>query len=415
MSEPLVSVVMPSLNQAQFLEEAVRSVLEQSYDHVELIVVDGMSTDGSIDLLVTLQKEFGDKLQWVCQKDTGPAQALNHAMTLTQGDIVGWLNSDDEYAPEAIERAVEYLQRMPNHQMVYGFGHHINAAGELLDTYPTKPPSTPIDAFANGSFICQPTVFMRKKALEQVGPLDETIKTAFDFDLWLRFFKRFPRQIGHIRRMQAYSRLHASCMTRRLRKQVAIDGLMVVAKHLGTAPDHWIWTHIDEMCEHYPFVDDALPLNKQLEAFLKEIRPLVAADKFRDLIEKLKKDYRFGLAGPQLFASVQPDGWVSKHLTVKYRWEGKPASAILVSCNANWPVPGKMHLKVSTPTGHVQKSSVEVPSEFVLSFDVPETDRSGYIMWTIETSQSFVPSKHDKKSTDNRKLSFTVTGLKVRP
>ena len=74
-----------------------------------------------------------------------------------------------------------------------------------------------------------------------------------------------------------------------------------------------------------------------------------------------------------------------------------------------------MHLKVSTPSGHVQKSSVEVPSEFVLSFDVPETDKSGYIMWTIETSQSFVPSKHDKKSTDNRKLSFTVTGLKVRP
>jgi len=105
---------------------------------------------------------------------------------------------------------------------------------------------------------------------------------------------------------------------------------------------------------------------------------------------------------------------VSKQLKVKYRWEGKPAPAVLLSCQANWPVPGKMHLKVSTPSGHVQKSTVEVPSEFVLSFDVPETDKGGCMMWTVETSQSFVPSKHDKKSTDHRKLSFTVTGLTTR-
>ena len=181
-AEPLVSVVMPSLNQVQFLEDAVRSVLEQDYPHVELIVADGMSTDGSVELLVQLQAEFGERLRWSSQKDGGAAEAVNHAISLAQGEVIGWLNSDDLYAPEAVTRAVAYLDKHPTYQMVYGDGQHINMASEVMGRYPTKPPSTPLDAFANGSFICQPTAFMRRAALAEVGQLDATIRTAFDFD-----------------------------------------------------------------------------------------------------------------------------------------------------------------------------------------------------------------------------------------
>ena len=92
---PLVSVVMPSLNQVQFIEIAVRSILEQAYASIELIVVDGQSTDGTVELLCKLQKEFVTQLQWVSQKDSGPAQALNTAISLANGQVVGWLNSDD--------------------------------------------------------------------------------------------------------------------------------------------------------------------------------------------------------------------------------------------------------------------------------------------------------------------------------
>jgi glycosyltransferase involved in cell wall biosynthesis len=408
---PLVSVVMPSLNQAQFLEAAVRSVLEQDYPHIELIVADGMSTDGSLALLVRLQAEYGERLRWSSHKDSGAAEALNSAIAQAQGEVVGWLNSDDMYTQGAVARAIAHFEEHPNHQMIYGEGQHINMAGEVLGNYPTKPPSTPLDAFANGSFICQPTVFMRREALAQVGRLDESIRTAFDFDLFVRFFKRYPRQIGLVRRVQAFSRLHAACMTHRMRRQVALDGMHVLAKELGAVPEHWFWTHVDEICDLYPLGPEPLPLTKQLEEFLKDARAYVKPEVLKSMVDRLKQDWRLRLASQELFATVQPDGWISKQLTVKYRWEGKPATAVLVRCNAPWPTAGKLRLKVLTPSGKVQRSVLQVPDDFVLRFEVPEGEKSGCMMWTVEPSQGFVPAKHDSKSNDKRKLAFQVLEL----
>ena len=112
------AIVMPTLNQSAFLETAVRSVLEQDYPHVELIVVDGLSTDGTFELLVKLQREYGKRLRWVSQKDTGPAQAINTALGLAQGDIIGWLNSDDMYAQGAVRRAVNFFKKQKSAQLV---------------------------------------------------------------------------------------------------------------------------------------------------------------------------------------------------------------------------------------------------------------------------------------------------------
>jgi hypothetical protein len=410
-AEPLVSVVMPSLNQVQFLEAAVRSVLEQDYPNVELIVADGMSTDGSLDLLMQLQVEYGERLRWSSQQDGGAAEALNHAIAQAQGEVVGWLNSDDLYAQGAVASAMAYFDQHPTCQMVYGKGKHINVAEDVLGNYPTKPPSSTLDVFADGSFICQPTVFMRREALAQVGELDASIRTAFDFDLFVRFFKRYPRQIGLVRRVQAFSRLHAACMTQRLRRQVALDGMSVVAKEIGTVPEHWFWTHVDELCASYPLGPDAQPLVKQLEAFLKEASPYFKPEVLKGMLERLKTDARVRLSTPELFATVQPDGWANKQLTIKYRWQGKPAAAVLVHCNAPWPKPGKLRLKSLMPSGALQRSELDVPDDFVLRFEVPETTQSGCMMWTVETSQGFVPAKHDKASGDKRKLAFQVLAL----
>jgi len=408
---PLVSVVMPSLNQAQFLEAAVRSVLEQDYPNIDLIVADGMSTDGSLELLMQLKVEYGDRLRWFSQQDGGAAEALNNAITQAQGDVVGWLNSDDMYLQGAVSRAVAYLNKHPSHQMVYGQGQHINANGVVLGNYPTLPPSTPIDFFSNGSFICQPTVFMRREALTQIGLLDASIRTAFDFDLFIRFFKLFPGQIGMIRSVQAFSRLHTACMTQRLRRQVALDGMRVVSKELGAVPEHWFWTYIDEMCESYPLGPDASPLVKQLESFLKDARVYYTPDLLKVMVERLKNDWRFRLTTAELFATVQPDAWAGKQLAIKYRWQGKPAAAVMVRCNAPWPLPGKLRLKILTPAGNEQRSAIDVPDDFVLRFEVPESGRSGCMVWIVETTQGFIPAKYNKKSTDKRKLAFQVLEL----
>ena len=402
---------MPCLNQVNYLIDSVKSILDQNFINLDLIVIDGQSNDGSQALLTKLQSEYPYKLRWLSLRDSGPAQALNTAISMSRGDIIGWLNSDDLYASKAIAYAVAHFEKNLNHQMVYGLAQHVDAAGFPLGAYPTKPPSTHIDEFANGSFICQPTVFMRKAALDLVGPLDESLKTAFDFDLWLRFFKRFPGQIGLIRRIQACSRLHEACLTQRQRQTVALEGMQVLARHLNHVPLHWFHTHLDEMCAAYPLGPNQEPLIKQLEAFIKAAKPYLAAKDLQVLSDQLRSDYRLILSKPGLAVTVQQDGWVSREVSVKYRWEGKPASAVLLRCVANWPVSGKMRLKFRPPSGEVLTSTIEVPDEFVLRLEVPPTDKSGAMIWRIETAQSFVPSKHDATSTDKRRLSFRVLEL----
>jgi glycosyltransferase involved in cell wall biosynthesis len=410
---PSVSVVMPSLNQAPFLEAAVRSVLEQSYAQLELVVVDGQSTDGTVELLVHLQQEFGKRLRWVSQQDTGPAQAINTAIALSQGEIIGWLNSDDLYADDAVSNAVNEFVNKPWLEMVYGLAEHVDASGHVLNTYPTLPPSTPVESFADGSFICQPTVFMRRSALEIVGPLDESIKTAFDLDLWVRFFKQFQRQTAWIQRVQAYSRLHSACLTQKLRRQVALDGMSVVFKHFKAAPAHWFWTHLDEMCDAYPFGPEPLPLLKQLESFILDSKPYLSVDDLKQIGQQLRSDARLNLVKPGLIATVQTDGWVSHQVAVKYRWTGQAATAVTMRCVANWPEPGAMQLKIRSPQGDEQVTELDVPEEFVLRFEVPESQVTGMMMWVVETPHHFVPSRHSEASDDDRELSFRVIELKT--
>jgi glycosyltransferase involved in cell wall biosynthesis len=243
---PLVSVVMPSLNQAAFICAAIDSVLGQNYGQTELIVVDGGSTDGTQALLAARQAQDG-RLRWQSVPDTGPAQAINAAIKLARGTVVGWLNSDDLYTPGAIQRAIAALQANPKWLMAYGHGMHVDGLGRPLHPYPTLPPATPVSQFAEGCFICQPTVFARRTFWQLLGPLDETLKAAFDFDYWLRAFATLPGRMGFVDAVQAYSRLHAGCITVRMRRTVALEGMQVLARHLGQAPKEWLLTYFNEL------------------------------------------------------------------------------------------------------------------------------------------------------------------------
>ncbi len=189
------------LNQRRFLPEAVESVLGQDGVRLELIVADGGSTDGTQDWLAQRAQE-DPRVRWHSQRDGGPAHAINWAMQQARGTVLGWLNSDDRYTPGALLRAVQALDAMPRALMVYGHGRHVDEFGYALDAYPTKPPGTSIAAFADGCFICQPTVVVRRTFLLLNGPLDESLRTAFDFDWWLRAFSRFPGRIGFVDALQ---------------------------------------------------------------------------------------------------------------------------------------------------------------------------------------------------------------------
>ena len=203
---PLVSVVTPSYNQAPYLEVALRSVLEQDYANIEYIVIDGGSIDGSLEII----EKYQDSLAyWVSERDSGQAEAINKGMRRATGDIIGWVNSDDALLPGAISRAVEELESDTSLGMVYGDGLMVDSDLMLLDRHTYKQLSV-LDLLCF-EVILQPTVFMRRSALADVGYLNEEYHLILDHELWVRLASRYP--LSHVSEFWAIERTHESAKT----------------------------------------------------------------------------------------------------------------------------------------------------------------------------------------------------------
>ncbi|MDL1897252.1 glycosyltransferase, partial [Anaerolineae bacterium CFX7] len=178
---PRVSIVTPSFNQAAFLEETIRSVLTQNYPHIEYIVIDGGSTDGSVDII----RKYENRLAyWVSEQDAGQADAINKGWRRATGEIIAYLNSDDTYEPGAVRAAVEYLAQHPETAMVYGHCYQVNEHGERVGTLRAIPVN--IHTLLLHNAIMQPTAFIRRRVLDHTGMLDVELGHAMDYDLWLR-------------------------------------------------------------------------------------------------------------------------------------------------------------------------------------------------------------------------------------
>lgn len=203
----LVSIVTPSYNQAPYIEETIRSVLSQDYPQIEYTIVDGGSTDGSLDVI----KKYEDKLAWwVSEKDSGQTDAINKGFARANGDILAWINSDDTYEPGAVTAAAKYLQEHPEVGMVYGDCNFINESGEVIGKFNSA--QTNYQLLRRGyAHIPQQTMFFRAKLWKQVGPLDPSFYFAMDYDLWTRIAAR--TEIKYIPETWANFRLHSSGKT----------------------------------------------------------------------------------------------------------------------------------------------------------------------------------------------------------
>jgi glycosyltransferase involved in cell wall biosynthesis len=182
MSTPLVSIITPSFNQARYLEATIQSVLTQDHPRIEYIIVDGGSTDGSVDLL----KKYSDRLAWwVSEKDRGQTDAINKGFARASGDILAWLNSDDTYQPGAVTAAVNHLQSHPEVGMVYADCTYINEEGRVIGKFPAA--QTDLARLRTGYVhIPQQTMFFRADLWKKLGPLDPSFYFAMDYDLWTR-------------------------------------------------------------------------------------------------------------------------------------------------------------------------------------------------------------------------------------
>jgi len=269
MSRPFLSIIMPSFNQAQFIESAIDSVLSQTYDDLELVVQDGGSTDGTCEKLNRIQLR-DSRVKWESKGDSGPAEALNNALARTSGEVIGWLNSDDLYIPTTLERIVEAFEENPSWMMCYGRGQHINADGEPIADYPTREPEHGIEGFKSGCFICQPSAFFRRTLLDSLGDLDANLRTAFDYEYWVRAFKVFDGQIGFLDSLLAQSRLHDECITNTMRDTVALEGMLIGQRHLGGAQSHWAATYLDELYASHSA--DSVQFSSMASNFLDKAR-----------------------------------------------------------------------------------------------------------------------------------------------
>lgn len=180
-NRPLISIVTPSFNQAQYLESTIRSVLLQGYPHLEYIIIDGGSTDGSVDIIRKYEPWLA---YWVSEKDEGQAHAVNKGFERAGGDILAWLNSDDQYCRDALPRVAEIFLENPELDLVYGDCEMINGADRVID-YIKGRPGALADLLA-WDFIPQPSAFFRRRAWEAVGGLDADLRYILDFDLWIR-------------------------------------------------------------------------------------------------------------------------------------------------------------------------------------------------------------------------------------
>ncbi len=180
MNQLSISLVTPTLNRASFLPPTIDSVLQQAYPGLDFLVVDGGSTDGTLELL----RSYGDRLRWISEADSGQTEAINKGWRLTQGEIVGWLNSDDLLYPAALERVSAFFAGHPEIDFVYGDCDMIAESGQVTGAYPAKPYDYQRLLFEN--YIPQPATFLRRRLLEQEGWLDEGLDFVMDYDYWLR-------------------------------------------------------------------------------------------------------------------------------------------------------------------------------------------------------------------------------------
>jgi glycosyltransferase involved in cell wall biosynthesis len=190
MSVNKVSIIVPSLNQGKFIKETIESILSQDYNNIECIVMDGGSTDDTLDIL----KSFGEKISYTSEKDNGQSDAINKGIQRSSGDIVAFLNSDDVYLPGTISQVVGAFSHRNtswvtgDYMIIDEKGKEINSHIASYKRFLRKFPSLNTLLIAN--YIVQPSTFWQKDLHKEVGFFNQTLHYCMDFDFWVRLFKR---------------------------------------------------------------------------------------------------------------------------------------------------------------------------------------------------------------------------------
>ena len=186
-----ISVVIPSFHQAKSLEATLESVCAQSYPNVEILIFDGGSTDGSLDILQRRAAQAGGAaIRWVSRKNANQEDPINQGLRASQGDVLACLNPGDVYYPGTLWEVDARFRSRPDCLALYGRAYSLDAAGSILDKYPTEPWS--YDRLLDTCFLCQPAVFWRREVIARFGVFDDSLRDARAYEYWLRVGQHVP-------------------------------------------------------------------------------------------------------------------------------------------------------------------------------------------------------------------------------
>jgi len=209
MSRPTLSIVTPSYNQAEFIEDNLRSVRNQADDSVEHVVVDGSSEDRTVELLKRYERDY--RLRWVSEPDRGQSHAINKGIRMAEGAWIGWQNADDYYLPGAFEAFDRVRRDNPSVDVIYGDQVFVDANGTWIDRRYHTRPSKFIQkhwqhVFANSS------LFVRTPVLDDVGRIDPAFEYTMDADLFWRLL-RSDLRFAHVSEFIGVRRMHEAAKT----------------------------------------------------------------------------------------------------------------------------------------------------------------------------------------------------------
>lgn len=200
----IITIITPSFNQGQFIEETIKSVLDQAGDFfIDYIIADGGSTDKTIKIIKNyddfLKKGLypikckGVELRWWSKKDRGQTDAINQGFKLAKGEILAWINSDDFYEPGTFEYIKNIFKQNPETELFYGDMFIVNQEGNKTLKMTQQGTSEDLVNFTGKDvYIMQPSTFFTNRVIKKVGPLDKKLQYAMDYDLWIRILKNFP-------------------------------------------------------------------------------------------------------------------------------------------------------------------------------------------------------------------------------
>jgi glycosyltransferase involved in cell wall biosynthesis len=227
---PKISVVTPSFNQGQYIEATIRSVLEQDYPNLEYIIMDGGSTDNTVEVI----EKYSEHLAyWVSEPDEGQTDALIKGFDRASGDIFCWLCSDDLFENRTLREVAEVFGEHPDWQVVYGDSFWIDADGRPI-RFKKEIPFIRFIWMYDHNYLPQPSTFWRRGIYEEVGGLDARMKLAMDGDLWIRFAER--TELHHVPRAWSRMRYYPEQKNLRLRAKSDEEDALIRSRYLPDEP-----------------------------------------------------------------------------------------------------------------------------------------------------------------------------------